>query len=77
MNRLNPEAIYSYAGQRRKMVEEQLGDRGIKDLHLLEVMSRVPDIYSRSTLFNIVPMATRLYPLVRIRQFHNRISSLL
>ena len=42
MNRLNPEAIYSYAGQRRKMVEEQLGDRGIKDLHLLEVMSRVP-----------------------------------
>ena len=42
MNRLNPDAIYSYAGQRRKMVEEQLGDRGIKDLHLLEVMSRVP-----------------------------------
>ena len=42
MNRLNPEAIYSYVGQRRKMVEEQLGDRGIKDLHLLEVMSRVP-----------------------------------
>ena len=42
MNRLNPEAIHSYAGQRRKMVEEQLGDRGIKDLRLLEVMSRVP-----------------------------------
>ena len=42
MNRLNPGAIYSYAGQRRKMVEEQLTDRGIKDLHLLEVMSRVP-----------------------------------
>ena len=42
MSRLNPEAILSYAGQRRKMVEEQLGDRGIKDLRLLEVMSRVP-----------------------------------
>ena len=42
MNRLSPEAILSYAGQRRKMVEEQLGDRGIKDLRLLQVMSRVP-----------------------------------
>ena len=42
MNRLNPEAIHSHAGQRRKMVEEQLGLRGIKDLRLLEVMSRVP-----------------------------------
>ncbi|MEK9629022.1 MAG: protein-L-isoaspartate(D-aspartate) O-methyltransferase [Nitrospinota bacterium] len=42
MNRLNPDAVHSYAGQRRKMVEEQLGDRGIKDLRLLEVMSRVP-----------------------------------
>ena len=42
MSRLNPETILSYAGQRRKMVEEQLGDRGIKDLRLLQVMSRVP-----------------------------------
>ena len=42
MNRLSPELIQSYAGQRRKMVEEQLGDRGIRDLRLLEVMSRVP-----------------------------------
>ena len=42
MSRLNPEAILSYAGQRRKMVEEQLGDRGIEDLRLLQVMSRVP-----------------------------------
>ncbi|MBC8285494.1 MAG: protein-L-isoaspartate(D-aspartate) O-methyltransferase [Nitrospinae bacterium] len=42
MNRVNPEAIHSHAGQRRKMVEEQLGDRGIRDLRLLEVMSRVP-----------------------------------
>jgi len=39
---MNPEAIHLHAGQRRKMVEEQLGDRGIKDLRLLEVMSRVP-----------------------------------
>ena len=42
MSRLNPEAILSYAGQRRRMVEEQLGARGIKDLRLLQVMSRVP-----------------------------------
>ena len=42
MSRLDPETILSYAGQRRKMVEEQLGDRGIKDLRLLQVMSRVP-----------------------------------
>ena len=40
MNRMN--SIHLHAGQRRKMVEEQLGDRGIKDLCLLEVMSRVP-----------------------------------
>jgi len=39
---LNSEAIHLHAGQRRKMVEEQLGDRGIRDLRLLEVMSRVP-----------------------------------
>ncbi|MBT5470264.1 MAG: protein-L-isoaspartate(D-aspartate) O-methyltransferase [Nitrospina sp.] len=42
MNRVNPDAIHAHAGQRRKMVEEQLGDRGIRDLRLLEVMSRVP-----------------------------------
>ena len=42
MNRVNPEAIYLHAGQRRRMVEEQLGDRGIRDLRLLEVMTRVP-----------------------------------
>ena len=34
--------IHLHAGQRRKMVEEQLSDRGIKDLFVLEVMSRVP-----------------------------------
>ena len=42
MNRLSPELIESYAGQRRKMVEEQLVERGINDLRLLEVVSRVP-----------------------------------
>ena len=42
MNRLSPEMIQSYAGQRRKMVEEQLVERGIKDLPVLEAMSRVP-----------------------------------
>jgi protein-L-isoaspartate(D-aspartate) O-methyltransferase len=39
---LTEQAIKAYAGQRRKMVEEQLLDRGIKDLALMEVMSRVP-----------------------------------
>ena len=42
MNRMSPDMIQSYAGQRRKMVEEQLVERGIKDLRVLEVMSRVP-----------------------------------
>ena len=42
MNRMSPDMIQSYAGQRRKMVEEQLVERGIKDLGVLEVMSRVP-----------------------------------
>ena len=42
MNRLSPEMIQSHAGQRRKMVEEQLVERGIKDLRVLEAMSRVP-----------------------------------
>jgi protein-L-isoaspartate(D-aspartate) O-methyltransferase len=42
MSRLYPELIQSYAGQRRKMVEEQLVERGIKDLRVLEAMTRVP-----------------------------------
>jgi protein-L-isoaspartate(D-aspartate) O-methyltransferase len=42
MNRLSPEMIQSYAGQRRKMVEEQLVERGVKDLRVQEAMSRVP-----------------------------------
>ena len=42
MNPLSPELIESYAGQRRKMVEEQLVERGVKDLRVLEAMSRVP-----------------------------------
>ena len=42
MNRMSPDMIQSYAGQRRKMVEEQLVERGIKDLGVLEAMSRVP-----------------------------------
>jgi len=39
---LTEQATKAYAGQRRKMVEEQLLERGIKDLALMEVMSRVP-----------------------------------
>ena len=39
---LTEQAIKAYAGQRRKMIEEQLLGRGIKDLALMEVMSRVP-----------------------------------
>ena len=42
MNRLSPELIQSCAGQRRKMVEEQLVERGVKDLRVLEAMSCVP-----------------------------------
>ena len=42
MNPLSPELIQSCAGQRRKMVEEQLVERGVKDLRVLEAMSRVP-----------------------------------
>ena len=34
--------IQAYAGQRRKMVEEQILGRGIKDLSVMEVLSRVP-----------------------------------
>ena len=39
---LTEQATKAYAGQRRKMIEEQLLERGIKDLALMEVMSRVP-----------------------------------
>lgn len=39
---LTEQAIQANAGQRRKMIEEQLLDRGIKDLAVMEVMSRVP-----------------------------------
>ena len=42
MNSMSRDMIQSYAGQRRKMVEEQLVERGIKDLGVLEAMSRVP-----------------------------------
>ena len=42
MNRVSPELIQSYVGQRRKMVEEQLVERGVKNLSVLEAMSRVP-----------------------------------
>jgi len=34
--------IQAYAGQRRKMVEEQILGRGIKDLSVMEGLSRVP-----------------------------------
>jgi protein-L-isoaspartate(D-aspartate) O-methyltransferase len=34
--------IQQFAGQRQKMVEEQLLDRGIKDLRVAEAMNRVP-----------------------------------
>ena len=34
--------IQAYAGQRRKMVEEQILGRGIKDLSVMEELSRVP-----------------------------------
>jgi len=36
------QAIQAYAGQRRKMIEEQLLGRGIKDLSVMEVLSRIP-----------------------------------
>ena len=35
-------SLQSYSGQRQKMVEEQLLDQGIRDLRVLEVMSRLP-----------------------------------
>lgn len=39
---LTEQAIQANAGQRRKMIEEQLLGRGIKDLAVMEAMSRVP-----------------------------------
>jgi protein-L-isoaspartate(D-aspartate) O-methyltransferase len=35
-------AIQSFSGQRRKMVGEQLAERGIKDLRIMEAMNRIP-----------------------------------
>ena len=32
--------VHSYSGQRQKMVGEQIADRGIKDLRILEAMNR-------------------------------------
>ncbi|MDP7557470.1 MAG: protein-L-isoaspartate(D-aspartate) O-methyltransferase [Nitrospinaceae bacterium] len=39
---LTEQVIQANAGQRRKMIEEQLLGRGIKDLAVMEAMSRVP-----------------------------------
>ncbi|MCH8157086.1 MAG: protein-L-isoaspartate(D-aspartate) O-methyltransferase, partial [Nitrospinae bacterium] len=39
---LTEQAIQACAGQRRKMIEEQLVSRGIKDLAVMEAMNRVP-----------------------------------
>ena len=39
---LTEQAVQAYVGQRRKMIEEQLLGRGIKDLLVMEAMSRVP-----------------------------------
>ena len=39
---LTEQTIQAYAGQRRKMIEEQISGRGIKDLSVIEVLSRVP-----------------------------------
>ncbi|GJL77057.1 MAG: protein-L-isoaspartate O-methyltransferase [Nitrospinaceae bacterium] len=39
---LTDRAVQSFAGQRRKMVEEQLVNREIKDLQIMEAMSRIP-----------------------------------
>jgi len=39
---LTTPSSHPYAGQRQKMVEEQLVDRGIRDLRVLEAMSRIP-----------------------------------
>ena len=39
---LTEHAIQAYAGQRRKMIEGQLLERGIQDLVVMEAMGRVP-----------------------------------
>lgn len=41
---MNPvdRAVKSYSGQRQKMVGEQIADRGIKDLRIMEAMNRIP-----------------------------------
>jgi len=41
---MNPvdRAVHSYSGQRQKMVGEQIAERGIKDLRILEAMNRIP-----------------------------------
>jgi protein-L-isoaspartate(D-aspartate) O-methyltransferase len=41
---MNPvdRAVKSYSGQRQKMVGEQIAERGIKDLRILEAMNRIP-----------------------------------
>ncbi len=36
------QSFNQYSGQRLKMVEEQLVDRGIRDLRVMEAMSRIP-----------------------------------
>ena len=35
-------AVMKYSGQRRKMVEDQLIQRGVKDVRILEAMNRIP-----------------------------------
>ncbi len=40
--RLPANSANQFAGQRQKMVEEQILDRGIKNYNVIEVMSRVP-----------------------------------
>ncbi len=40
--KLTDPSVNSYAGQRRKMVEDQLVNREIKDLRILEAMNRIP-----------------------------------
>jgi protein-L-isoaspartate(D-aspartate) O-methyltransferase len=41
-NNFTESDIQKYAGQRRRMVEEQLVLRGVKNLKVMEVMSRIP-----------------------------------
>ena len=39
---LTDRTVQSFAGQRRKMIEDQLVKRGIKDLRIMEAMNRIP-----------------------------------